>query len=261
MKDTLTKVVVMGSGTSTGVPVIGCDCEVCLSDDPKNKRTRASIALFDGENWYVIDTGPDFRQQILTTKITSIEGVLFTHTHADHCHGFDDLRAFSFRSTTPIPCYFLEEHLPEFKERFAYAFQDTGYTGAKPSVDLKKIPHEVFTLGKLEIEPIRLPHGHFTTCGFRIGSFAYLTDFKGFPKDWVPRWRGKIHTMVASGIHFGQHSAHNNVYETLEVFDQLEVKRGIISHLSHRVAHDIHASRLPENASFAYDGMVVDLSR
>jgi phosphoribosyl 1,2-cyclic phosphate phosphodiesterase len=253
------KVLVMGSGTSTGVPVIGCQCSICLSSDLKDRRTRASIALQNGGGWVIVDTGPDFRAQILSQNILKVKAVLYTHIHADHCHGFDDLRAFSFQSSEPIPCYLMSEHLTEFKVRFAYAFEDTGYTGSKPVVDLREIPEQPFFVQDLEVEPIRLPHGHFTTCGFRFGNFAYITDFKAFPDAWIPKWKGKIHTLVASGIHFKPHPAHSSIPETCELFARLEVKRGIITHLSHKVAFERDSINLPKDVFLAYDGMVIDL--
>jgi phosphoribosyl 1,2-cyclic phosphate phosphodiesterase len=256
------KVVILGSGTSTGVPVLGCSCPVCKSHDPKDQRTRASLALLheNGKN-IVIDTGPEFRLQLLRAGIGDLDAVLYTHTHADHCHGFDDLRAFSFNPhRKTIDCYLLPEHMADFKERFKYAFETTGYEGAVPMTRLKEIPCDTFLVSELEIEPVKLPHGHMTTCGFRIGNFAYATDFKGFPEDVIKQWRGKVDFMVASGIHFGQHKTHNVIPETLTLFERLGVKRGWISHLSHKVDYKRDRSRLPAHVDFSYDGMVIDLT-
>lgn len=253
------KVVILGSGTSTGVPVIGCGCAVCQSTNHKNFRSRASVAIEHKGHWYVIDTGPDFRTQVLKARIEKLGAVFYTHTHADHCHGFDDLRAFSFYSSDAIPCYLLPEHIEDFKNRFSYAFVETGYKGAKPLASLKLIPNTPFLVDDLEIEPVRLQHGHMITCGFRIGGFAYLTDFKGFPSDKLLSWKGKIHTLVASGIHFGDHPSHNNIPETCDLFKELGVERGILTHLSHRVDYVSDAGRLPQGVEFAYDGMQVDV--
>ncbi|MFW7377952.1 MAG: MBL fold metallo-hydrolase [Oligoflexus sp.] len=254
------RVHILGSGTSTGVPVIGCTCEVCQSSDPKNKRTRASIAVVvDEDRRFLIDTAPEMRLQILAAGIPSINAVLYTHMHADHTQGFDDLRAFYFKKRQTIPTYLLAEYEDEFRRRFAYAFEETGYLGAKPQIDLRFIPEKKFVIDEVEIEPIVLPHGHVRSCGFRFGEFAYVTDFKGFSKAQIAAWRGKVKVMVASGIHFREHGTHSVIPETLDLFAQLGVEKGVISHLSHEVEHTRDRSRLPRCVEFAYDGMVIDL--
>ena len=254
------KVVVLGSGTSTGVPVIGCSCRVCRSADPKNKRLRPSLALEPpGGRWLVVDTGPDFRAQVLSHNIYPLGGVLFTHIHADHCHGFDDLRAFTFREKRPVPCYMPKEQISEFKRRFSYAFADSGYRGSVPLVDLMEIPAGEFEFLNLSVEPVRLPHGHMSTCGFRFGEFAYITDFKEFPEADLLRWQGKVKVLYASGIHFETHPSHSSIPETLDLMEKLEIDRGVIGHLSHRVDYLSDSKRLPNHVSLAYDGMVIDL--
>jgi len=250
-------VTILGSGTSTGVPTIGCDCEVCTGSYTKNKRSRASalITREDTGDHIVIDTTPEFRIQMLKAGVRRLGHVLYTHTHADHSHGFDDLRAFYFHSKKPVRCYMPAEYIPEFKDRFSYAFTDTGYMGTTPQVDLVPVPEKNFEVLGLDIEPVRLPHGSVQTTGFRIGSFAYCTDFKGFPEETLQKWRGKVHTMVASGVHFKNHPTHNNVQETVKLFEDLEVKRGFITHLAHQVCYERDSEKLPERASFAYDGL------
>lgn len=255
----LQKAIILGSGTSTGVPVIGCDCKVCLSPQLEDKRLRASIALTDGSNWLVIDTGPDFRLQILRAGIKSMAAILYTHTHADHCHGFDDVRAFGFKNAHPIPCYLHALHKQDFYTRFSYAFEETAYMGSKPQVEIRTIPDGKFKIGGLIVEPMVLPHGGFEVCGFRFGRFAYVTDFKGFNRQNMAKWRKKVDIMVASGIHFGRHPAHNTIPETCELFRELGVKRGIITHLSHRVSHFADQPKLPAGIEFAFDGMAIDL--
>lgn len=253
------KAIILGSGTSTGVPVIACSCAVCLSDHPRNKRTRASIAVQKGGETLLIDTSPEMRLQVLAAKISKISAVLYTHLHADHVHGFDDLRAFHFVNRQPLDVYMLPELIPEFKSRFHYAFEDTGYKGAIPQVQLHSIPEGPFEIGPFKIEPVRLPHGHVTTCGFRFENFAYATDFKEFPRRVIDRWRGKIHSMVASGIHFGQHASHSVIPETIALFEDLRVKRGVLSHLAHEVEYIEHSACLPPQVELAFDGMTIDL--
>lgn len=253
------KAVLLGSGTSTGVPVIGCRCSVCTSQHPRNQRTRASVAVQSDEQTILIDTSPEMRLQLLSADIRRLRAVVYTHLHADHVHGFDDLRAFYFKNHKPLDVYLLPELIPEMKTRFAYAFEATGYQGAVPQVILHPIPEGPFTIGPFEVDPIRLPHGHVTTCGFRFENFVYATDFKAFPQKGIERWRGRVDTMIASGIHFGQHPSHSVIPETLKLFEDLAVRRGILSHLSHDVDYAKHAHLLPPYAEFGFDGMTIDL--
>ena len=251
------KVRILGSGTSTGVPTIGCNCSVCMSKDPRNKRRRSSILMTrkDTKENLVIDTTPDFRMQILDAKISQLGNVLYTHTHADHCHGFDDLRAFYFFNKKSINCYLSKEFHSEFTTRFSYAFTNTGYKGTTPQVELKEIPKGSFKVLGIEIEPVRLPHGTMQTTGFRFGSFAYITDFKVFPKRLLAKWKGKIRTMIASGVRYKPHPTHSTVDETIQLFRDLEVAKGYITHLSHEIDHERDSASLPDHISFAYDGL------
>ncbi len=255
------KVIILGSGTSAGVPVIACSCAVCKGGQPRNQRTRASLALQKAGETLLIDTSPEMRLQVLAAGITEISAVFYTHLHADHLHGFDDLRAFFFsqRKRQPLDVYLLPEMIPEIKTRFHYAFENTGYQGAVPQVELHPIPDGIFEVGPFKVEPTRLPHGHVTTCGFRFENFAYATDFKKFPQTTLEKWRGKIHSMVASGIHFGQHPSHSVIPETIALFDDLKVKRGVLSHLSHEVDYVEHSAVLPPHVELAFDGMTIDL--
>lgn len=254
------KITILGSGTSTGVPVIGCCCAVCSSSHPVDQRTRASIMVETGSERLVIDTGPDFRQQMLREGVRDLRYVLYTHTHADHCHGFDDLRAFYFRERRPIECYIAERFAEEFRRRFAYAFEDTGYSGTRPQIILHTFADDApFTLAGLTIEPVSLPHGHCWSSGFRLGRFAYTTDFKTLPDEVLARWRGQLDLLVASGIHYGPHKTHANIPEVLELFDRLKVKRGVITHLSHEVDARARAAELPSHVVFAYDGLKLEV--
>ncbi len=255
------RVIILGSGTSAGVPVLGCDCPVCRSDDQRSKRTRASIYLeVSPQQRLLIDTAPELRLQMLQAGLKRADAVLYTHMHADHTHGFDDLRAFYFHKKAPVPIYLLDRYHSEMKQRFSYAFQDTGYIGTKPQIELHSIPENAsFEAAGVSIESFILPHGNVVSAAFRIGRFAYATDFKAFQKSQIEAWRGRIDTMVASGIHFGQHPTHSVIPETIELFEALGVKRGILSHLSHEVDHRRDQDRLPSHISFAYDGMSIDL--
>ncbi len=203
----------------------------------------------------MIDTGPDFRMQMLRAGVRSLKDVLYTHTHADHCHGFDDLRAFYFSSREEVACHVAEQHCPDFRQRFSYAFEDTGYLGTKPQVVLRPFTSKAFKLGALTVEPAFVPHGHTETAVFKIGRFAYATDFKQFPDSLIHKWRGQIDTMVASAIRFGQHPTHSCVDETLALFQALAVKRGYLTHIAHELRHAIDEAKLPPHVRMAYDGL------
>jgi len=254
------KITILGCGTSTGVPTIGCKCAVCKSSHPKNKRLRSSIMitrLDDGRN-IVIDTTPDFRAQMLRENVSSIEAVLYTHTHADHCHGFDDLRAFYFFSGKPIPCYLSREHLFDLKSRFSYAFEETGYLGLPPQVTLLEMESKVDIWSDMEIEVVRLEHGNVMSAAFRMGSFAYATDFKCFSESVLEMWSGKISLMVASGLRFSEHKTHSSIPETIQIFERLGVQRGIITHMAHEVEYEQHSQQLAPHIELAYDGMQIE---
>lgn len=258
----LLKITILGSGTSTGVPIIGCKCAVCMNSDPSYHRLRSSILIEEehSKTTIVVDTTPDFRTQMLRAKVDRLDAVLYTHTHADHCHGFDDLRAFYFFRKAPIPCFLDPIHANELKARFEYAFVDSGYLGTVPQVCIKEIDSNPFAIGPLEIEAIWLPHGSVTSLAYRFGRFAYATDFKYFPPQAIEKWRGKVNTMVASGLHFKPHNTHSTIDETISLFAALGVEKGYITHLSHNVDHKRDAQHLPENVFFAYDQMVISVT-
>jgi phosphoribosyl 1,2-cyclic phosphate phosphodiesterase len=251
---------ILGCGTSTGVPVLGCQCRVCLSENPKNQRWRASIMFQQsGLHPVVVDTGPEFRLQALRAGITSLEHVIYTHLHADHCHGFDDLRGLYFNSQKAINCWLHPEQIKELRHRFHYAFEDTGYLGGRPDIRLHPFPenHGHVTVGAYEVETYLVPHGNALTNILRIGSFVYATDFKSLPDDVIRRWRGRIHTMVASGLRWREHKTHSTITETLEIFRELGVERGIITHMNHEIDYDEDRQKLPGHVEFAFDGMEI----
>jgi len=256
------KVTILGSGTSTGVPVIGCYCEVCSSTDLKDQRTRSSILIeTSSAKKILIDTGPDLRMQLLRAGVGSVDALFYTHLHADHCHGFDDLRAFYFKDKKPLQTYLARNFSIELQDRFKYAFFDSGYPGATPHLNLNIIPDDgVFDVGGCQVETFRVPHGNVMTSVFRLGEFVYATDFKKFSDEQISRWRGKVKVMVASGVHFDAHPTHSTISETLDLFDKLQVKRGVISHLSHKISYLRDGAAMPPHVSLAYDGMRIDVS-
>lgn len=255
------QVTILGCGTSTGVPVLGCSCEVCKSSDPRNHRWRASILIKTSEHIpIVIDTGPEFRLQLLRAGVGALQHVLYTHLHADHCHGFDDLRGLYFNSGHAISCYLDPEYIGELKHRFHYAFEDTGYLGGRPDLQMHPLPQKAgsFNVAGQEVDTIQLPHGNVLTNAFRFGKFAYATDFKEFTQDAVERWRGKIDTMVASGLRWREHKTHSTISETLSVFKALGVKRGIITHMNHEIEYTRDSKLMPDGVELAYDGLVIE---
>lgn len=254
-------VTILGSGTSTGVPVIGCSCSVCSSGESKNQRFRASIMLttYEGKN-IVVDTGPEFRLQMLRQRVDSLASVIYTHIHADHCHGFDDLRSFYFLNKQPVNCFMHKRFAGEFKQKFSYAFEATGYLGNAPQIQLNEIEDGNYEIAGLEFEFVSLPHGNIETVAFRVGEFIYATDFKQLPAAILDAWKGKVSVMVASGLRFApQHPTHQIIPEALKTFENLGVRRGIISHLTHDVEYFEASQRMPEFAEIAFDGMRIEL--
>lgn len=251
---------IMGCGTSTGVPVLGCVCPVCTGGNPRNQRWRASIALWGPSNIpVVIDTGPEFRLQALRAGISSLQHVIYTHLHADHCHGFDDLRGLYFNSQKKIECWIHPELIKELKLRFHYAFEDTGYLGGRPDIVLRELPSPsgVFEIAGMETETFLAPHGNAMTNVFRFGPFAYATDFKSLSDETIRNWRGKIHTMIASGLRWRDHKTHSTISETIDLFNRLHVERGIITHMNHEIDYDTESKKLPSGVELAFDGMEI----
>lgn len=258
------KVTILGCGSSPGVPVIGCDCAVCSGGDPFNQRTRASLLLTvragtPDEQHAVFDTAPEFRIQLLREKVRHIEHVIYTHTHSDHCAGFDDLRALFFRARHPLALHGAPAHLADLKQRFPYVFESTGYHGTTPDLALHEItPGKPFQILGIDAEAATVEHGNQEVTVFRIGGLVYATDFKTLPDDLIARWRGKVHTMVASGLRMTSHPTHSSLPETVAIMQKLEVKQGIITHLGHEIDYQAVSRPLPANIRLAFDGLSVE---
>ncbi len=258
----LKKVTILGSGTSYGVPVIGCKCETCISDNPKNKRTRSSILLTTTDDRNIlVDTSPELRLQLVREGVGHIDAVIYTHMHADHTHGFDDLRIFYYKQKKPVPIFLPNFCEQELRQRFSYAFSDSEYQGVRPHLELNPFTSGRTQIAGLDFEFIMLPHGHTKSAAFRIDRFVYATDFSEFSEADVELWAGKVDNMVASGIRFGSpHPSHSLIPNTEKLFATLGVKSGVIHHLSHEVEHIQGSSLLAPNHALAYDGMVIDVS-
>ena len=255
------RVIILGSGSSTGVPVIGCKCRVCQSPYPKNTRLRSSLYLYDERHKqsFLIDTSPDLRFQLLKNKITNVDHVLYTHTHADHCHGFDDLRILNFLTQKPIDCWLSKLHLDDLKKRFSYAFtHEKRISASKPQVKLNELKNNSIKIGDRTIEFILLPHGNTNSVAFLFDNFLYATDFKSFPKEMIDKWRNKVDFMLASGATLENHPTHSSVFDTVKLMQQFEVQKGYITHLSHKIDYYEDSKHLPSNINFVYDGMTLE---
>jgi len=250
------KVTILGSGTSTGVPMVGCSCRVCSSDDPGDKRTRASLLIrHEGRN-ILIDASTDLRFQALREGIERVDAVLFTHSHADHVNGIDDLRGFHFQHREVIPCFGSRATLETLLNGFSYIFHEHEGSGYSPI--LKPLEVAVpFDLFGLTVIPVALEHGRTQALGFRIGSFAYLTDCNGIPPSSVALLDG-LDVLVVDGLRWKTHPFHFNIEQAIAATAPLKAGRTILTHLSHDVLY-ADGSALPPGYEFARDGMTFDI--
>jgi phosphoribosyl 1,2-cyclic phosphate phosphodiesterase len=247
------EITILGSGTSTGIPVIGCDCQVCRSTDPRNQRTRCSALLKYGTHNILIDTSPDLRLQALRENIRHVDAVLYTHSHADHMHGIDDLRSFNLHTRKPIPVYGSNRTLKRIQENFSYIFDaDQDQPGYIPQLTLFAVD-QPFTLFALEITPIPLRHGGLPVLGYRCGPIAYLTDCNAVPESSLALLQD-LELLVLDGLRFKPHRTHFNISEAVEMAGRIGARRTWLTHLSHEVDHSRHEQQLPEGVRFAHDG-------
>ncbi len=252
------RVTMLGSGTSTGVPVINCTCAVCTSDNPRNQRTRPGLKLEIGSGILLVDTPTDLRQQALRFGVPRVDAVLFTHSHADHIFGLDDVRIFNFRQRSAIPCYGSEETLRAIRRAFAYVFEPGQEGGGKPQLDLIEI-REPFRLLGLDILPVPVWHGEMEVFGYRIGSFAYVTDCNLIPEESFRLLDG-VETLILDALRYRPHPTHFSVAEALEVAARIGAGRTILTHIAHEIDHDAPAFPLPPGVEFGYDGLVFDIA-
>ena len=244
---------ILGSGTSMGVPTLGCHCAVCESSDPRDKRTRASALLaWNGHN-VVIDTTPDFRFQALRAKLDRLDAVIYTHAHADHIMGMDDIRPFNFHQREPIPLYGSEETLARLREQFGYVFREAPAGATVPSVDVHRIDGPIRFRG-VEILPVQAMHGPTGVLGFRIRDAAYLTDFSSVPESSKELLTG-LDDLVLSALRDAPHVMHSTVANSLALVEELKPKRAWFTHIAHDLGHEKTNARLPEYVRLAYDGL------
>lgn len=250
------QLLVLGSGTSSGVPLIGCGCSVCTSSDPRDTRTRTSALLTCDNSALLFDTATDMRQQVLREGITSIDAVLYTHTHADHVNGIDDLRAFNNKMRRAIPVYGDSPTISAIRQNFAYIFDPVG-TGYRPDLEIHMVDGS-FDVRGLLITPIPLEHGPSQSMGYRSGNFAYLTDCSGIPDESVLLLKG-VDIMVIDGLRYKSHPSHFTIAEAVAAAKGCGAKRIILTHLTHDIEHAAHSEKLPDGVEFAYDGQQIDV--
>ncbi len=252
------KLTFLGTGTSTGVPTIGCECETCRSDDPRDKRLRVSVLIEHAGQQILVDTSIDFRQQALRAKLKRLDAVFITHCHVDHVFGLDDIRPFNFRYGA-MGVYANEIAWTDLKRIFRYIFEPTHFGGGLPQL----IPHTVvhnstFSFGNgLEVTPLEVIHGKLPVIAYRFNDFAYATDLKTIPPDSMDGLRD-LDVLVLDCVRFKPHSTHLCLDEALAYIEDLKPKRAFLTHLNHDVLHSRDSRLLPDNVSFAYDEMVVE---
>jgi phosphoribosyl 1,2-cyclic phosphate phosphodiesterase len=252
------KVTFLGTGTSQGIPIIGSSHPVCLSTNKKDKRLRVSILVEWDDFAYVIDCGPDFRYQMLRANCSKIDGIVFTHEHADHVAGLDDIRPFCFRQG-PLPIYAHKRVIKAFHERFAYIFETKNRYPGAPSVSTFEIKNEPFLLGNLNIIPINLYHDKLQVFGFRFKNLAYLTDVKTIEKEEIKKLQG-LDVLIVSALRIEPHQSHFNLGEALEFINLIKPKKAYLTHISHMLGfHDDVQQILPENVFLAYDNLELNL--
>ncbi len=245
----------LGTGTSHGVPKIGCSCPVCTSSDPRNSRYRSSILIEHDGYRYVVDTGPEFRLQMIRAGITHLDGVLYTHCHADHINGIDDLRAFCAEG--PLDVYSSETVIDTLHSRFTYAIGRNPYRGGLPQLHAHVIQAEGLNLSGLHCIPVPLIHGCRTIFGYRIGKFAYLTDCKTIPEESYALVEG-VDTVVLDALRYEEHPTHMSVDEAVAAAERIGARVTYLTHLSHRLDHHTLDEALPPSIHPAYDMMSLE---
>jgi phosphoribosyl 1,2-cyclic phosphate phosphodiesterase len=250
------KFTILGSGTSTGVPMVGCGCPVCSSDDPRDKRTRSSLLIQHQDKNILVDTTTDLRSQALREGLKHIDAVLFTHSHADHVNGIDDMRGFHFLNRQVVPCFAAKDTLEILQNSFRYIFDNNG-NEAYPPIMQPNLLTERLELFGLNIIPIPLEHGNMVSQGYRIGPLAYLTDCNAIPESSLELLQG-VDILVIDGLRWNPHPFHFHIETAITAAKLVNARRTVLTHLSHDVLYADGLKRLPEGFEFAYDGMAFE---
>ena len=250
------KITFLGTGTSQGVPVIGCECAVCLSSDSRDKRLRTSVLLEIGEKSIVIDSGPDFRYQMLREGVKNLDAIVFTHEHKDHVAGLDDVRAYNYWQKKPMDIYVNEDVETALRRVFHYAF-DPEAQGGVPQLNIHRIDRSEFELGGENWLPIPVMHAEMEVVGFRIGDFAYVTDVNYISEESFKKLNG-VKVLVISALRKFEHRSHYSLSEVLEVIERLKPQASYLTHMSHLIGkHEELRGELPENVYPAFDGLQI----
>jgi phosphoribosyl 1,2-cyclic phosphate phosphodiesterase len=256
------ELILLGTGTSHGVPMIGCDCPTCTSPDPRNQRTRSGALLRTARGNLLIDTPPELRLQLLREGVARLHAVLFTHSHADHLFGLDDLRIFPHYLGHSLPIFCEEAVERQIRASFGYAFEPITLqypAGAVPQLEFRRIGTEPFDVLGQHVIPLRLEHGRFRVLGFRFDNVAYCTDVKEIPRESLDRLEG-LDVLVLDALRERPHPTHLSLAESLEIVKQLRPKKTYFTHISHNLEHAATNARLPEGVELAYDGLAIPLS-
>jgi len=253
------KITLLGTGTSQGVPVIGCPCSTCCSINPKDKRLRSSILIETKNLHLTIDAGPDFRQQMLRENVKKLDAILITHGHKDHVGGLDDVRAYNFLSRKPMEVFAGKFAEKDLHREFHYAFEENKYPGS-PNIHLNIIENRPFSFEGLEITPIEAIHYQSPVFGYRINDFCYLTDLKHISNTEIEKMMG-VKIMIISGLRKKEHISHLNLEQAIQLIQKINPDQAYITHISHMMGlHDVVENELPENIHLAYDGLCLEFN-
>lgn len=252
------RITFLGTGTSQGVPVIGCKCYGCTSRDPRDQRLRSSILVEADGQVLVVDTGPDFRQQMLRADVTRLDAVLFTHEHRDHIAGLDDIRSFNFIQHSPMDIFAEERVIRALQGGFPYIFAEKKYPGI-PQIEIHSISSSPFRIGEIEIIPVRLMHYRLPVLGFRIRDFAYLTDANLIPEEEKKKLRG-VRVLVVNALRREKHISHFTLSEAVALIREIGPEQGYLTHISHQMGRTLDMEKeLPQGIQPASDELVLEL--
>jgi phosphoribosyl 1,2-cyclic phosphate phosphodiesterase len=253
-------ILVLGSGTSVGVPMVGCHCKVCRSEDPRDKRLRPSVLLRLGEHRVLIDTSPDFRYQALRFAIDRIDAILYTHSHADHILGLDDVRPFNFMQRKEIPIYGSADTLHVIARTFEYVFDNSPSESSRPRLSLHCFEQQPIRLAGIDFHPIQAFHGKGIVYGFRFGDCAYMTDHSEIPAESREQLT-QLDVLFLDALRHNPHPTHSTLEESLKTVESVRPARAFFTHISHDLLHASIDARLPAGVHLAYDGLEIPIGR